>query len=227
LQTFLDKMERKKSKVSKQQPADEVNLKERLEILSRAQEIEKKVDLNLSTIMCRQSAVLTSCFQVEDFTKRKDDLASQFSGADKALKEFEHEVAECKSSHADIAQHLADAKRLERSVASWGLGELDRLKRQIDEDKGDDTALEDCADRDQIEKDLDKLEAKIGAKRKEMQSLRDKLESQKNHSDKLLGEFYGYQKFLHCFQILGIICHKWNNFCYSDHFSTSALTVFL
>ena len=141
--------------------------------------------------MCSSRLFDTFFCQVEAFGKRKAELASQFSDADSALKEIEHEVATCGSSHAVIAQRLADAKRLERSVASWGLSELDKLKRQIDEDKGDDTALEECADRDQMEKDLDKLEAKIGAKRKEMQLLRDKLESQKNLSDKLLGEFYG------------------------------------
>ncbi len=46
LQIFLEKMERKKSKVSEQQPADEVNFKEQLEILGRAQEIEKKVAIS-------------------------------------------------------------------------------------------------------------------------------------------------------------------------------------
>ena len=187
-------MERKKSKVSKQQPADEVNLKERLEILGTAQEIENKVAVSSNTIMALESAgcvhLIMFC-QVEAFSKRKAELASQFSDADKVLKEFEHEVAKCTASHADIAQRLADAKRLERSVASWRLSELDNLKRQIEDDRGDDTALEECADRDQIEKDLDKLEAKIGAKRKELQLLRDMLESQKNISDKLLGEFYG------------------------------------
>jgi hypothetical protein len=36
-------MQRKKTKVSRQQPADEVNLKERQEILGKAQDLEKKV----------------------------------------------------------------------------------------------------------------------------------------------------------------------------------------
>jgi hypothetical protein len=36
-------MQRKKTRVSKQQPADEVDLKERLEILGSTQELEKKV----------------------------------------------------------------------------------------------------------------------------------------------------------------------------------------
>ncbi len=115
----------------------------------------------------------------------------QFTESDKELKEFEDEVTQCKASYTATAQSLAEAKRLERCVGSWGLGELYKLKRQIEEDKADDTILEDCEDRDQIEKDLDKLEAKIGAKRREMQFLREKVESQKNLADKLLGEFYG------------------------------------
>ncbi len=124
-------------------------------------------------------------------SKQKDELASQYSDADKALKDFEQEVDKCKASHTDISQRIAEAKRLDRCVGSWGLNELDKLKRQIDEDKGDDAVLEESADRDQVEQDLDRLETKIGAKRKEMQSLRDKIESQKNISDKLLAEFYG------------------------------------
>ncbi len=60
MEIFLEKMQRRKSRVVKKQPADEINLKDRLEILGRAQEIEKKVSLHSNVNNVSETVIIFS-----------------------------------------------------------------------------------------------------------------------------------------------------------------------
>lgn len=209
MSNFLEKMRKRKSKCAGQEDRSTSidKLKEDMEILSKAQETENKVSpLNAFVLFyvgdssfCSKVMVcfcvdhfhsLIKCFQIAALLSRKEECAAKLLEAKNSLRSLESESVEFEKSHADMVTNLSEAKRLERCISGWGLGELEKLKQQVEEDQREVNATENGLDRDQLEKELDKLESKITSKRGEIQALAAEIKDRKDLTERLLNAFY-------------------------------------
>ena len=132
---------------------------------------------------------------------------AQLSESESALKALESELSGLKIRNENAATNLVEAKRLERCIVSWGLAELEKLKRYVEKEMRNETGMEDGFDRDQLEKELDDLEAKISGKRKQIQHLREIIDQRKGISERLLAEFFRLvELFMKEIDVIGMSC---------------------
>ncbi len=89
-----------------------------------------------------------------------------------------------------VCADLLEAQKLERCVASWGIPELEKLKKQIQDEKGDDLPLDQGDVRERVEREIEELEVKLTHKRRDIQILRESIKSNKDRAETLLAEFY-------------------------------------
>jgi ABC-type phosphate transport system auxiliary subunit len=121
--------------------------------------------------------------------KLKGAKSLDFVSADETVKAAEERLRSAEESHRRVASDFAEAKRLERCAGSWSLGELERLKKQVEEEQRD-GPVDDGVDRSRVEKEAEQLEKKLDALRQEAQRVRNVIDGNKLESERLTAEFY-------------------------------------